>query len=81
MFHYVVAALPQEVALRVMPTVESRNYQMLKEALLEAFNLTVTQRVAKLLHLQGLGDKLPSVLASEIIALIPSGKSPDYLEC
>ena len=30
--------------------------------------------------MQGLGDKLPSVLASEIIALVPSGKTPDYLE-
>ena len=79
-FHHVVSVLPQEIALRVMPAVESLDYQMLKTALLEAYDLTETQRATKLLHLQGLGDKLPSVLTSEIIALVPSGKSPDYLE-
>ena len=79
-FHYVMAALPQEVVFRVMPVVKSTSYETLKSALLEAFNLTESQRAAKILHLQGLGDKLPSVLASEIIALVPSGRHPDYLE-
>ena len=66
MFYYAVAALPQEVALQVMPAVKSKSYITLKMALLAAFDLTETPRAASLLHLQGLGDKLPSVLASEI---------------
>ena len=38
-FHYVVAALPQEVALCVMPAVESGAYETLKMALLGMFDL------------------------------------------
>ena len=67
-FHYVMAALPQEVAVRVMTAVKSGSYGIMKKALLDTFDLTWAQRAVKLLHLRGLGDKLPSVLASEIIA-------------
>ena len=79
-FHYVMAALPQEVAVRVMPAVKSKSFAMMKKALLEAFDLTQAQRAMKLLHLKGLVDKLPSVLASEMIALCPDGVDPGYLE-
>ena len=68
------------MVLRVVPAVKSSKYEALKSVLLEAFDLTKSQRAAKLLHLQGLGDRLPSVLTSEIVALVPEGISPDYLE-
>ena len=79
-FHYVMVALPQEVAVRVMPAVKSKSFETMKKALLDAFDLTQAQRATKLLHLRGLGDKLPSVLASEIITLCPEEVTPDYLE-
>ena len=63
-----------------MPSVKSGSYETMKLALLDAFDLMQAQRAAKLLHLKGLGDKLPSVLASEIVALVPSGNTLDYLE-
>ena len=79
-FDHVVASLSEEVAMRVMPAVNSMDYTRLKRDLMGAFDLTVPQRAAKLLHLPGLGDKRPSALAAEIIALVPEGKTPDYLE-
>ena len=79
-FNHVVSALSEEVALRVMPGVESHSYDTLKTALLDAFDLTETQRADRLLHMPAMGDKLPSAYVSEILALVPSGKTPDYLE-
>ena len=79
-FNYVVSALSEEVALRVMPAVESLSYSTLKDALLEAFDLTETQRADRLLHMPAMGDKLPSALVAEILALVPSGKTANYLE-
>ena len=80
-FHYVAGGLPQDVALHVMPTLEEEaDYDTLKQELLFAYELTHAQRAAKLLHLPDLGDKLPSTLAAEIIALVPKDATPGYLE-
>ena len=80
-FHYVAEALPEEVALWVMPTLEGdANYNMLNWELLLAYELTDAQRAVKLLHLPDLGEKLPSTLAAEIIALVPRNATPGYLE-
>ena len=54
---------------------------MLKRELLAAYELTEAQRAVKLLHLPDLREKLPSALAAEIIALVPRGVTPGYLEC
>ena len=76
-FHYMVGALPQDVALRVMPVLEDEpDYDALKQELLFAYELTDMQRAARLLHLPGLGDKLPSTLAAKIIALVPKDATP-----
>ena len=53
-YYHAVAALPEEVACRVMPAVKSKSYATLKVALLRAFYLTEVQRAASLLHLGGL---------------------------
>ena len=79
-FDHVVASLTEEVAMRVMPAIVSMDYARLRKDLMGAFDLTVTQRAAKLLHLPGLGDKRPSMLAAEIVALVPEGLAPGYLE-
>ena len=42
-FNHIVAALPEDVALCVMPAVESRSYDTLKKALMDAFDLTEIQ--------------------------------------
>ena len=80
-FHYVAGALPQDVALHVMPTLEEEaDYDNLKQELLFAYELKNAQRGAKLLHLPDLGDKLPSTLAAKIVALVPKDATPGYLE-
>ena len=79
-FDHVMSALPEEVAMQVMPAIRSKRYEELKEALLNVYGLTEQQRALKLLSLPGLGDKKPSKLAAEIIALVPEGLDPGYLE-
>ena len=79
-FDYVMASLTEEIALQVIPAMRGKSYTALKEALLEVFELTEEQRAEKLLHLPGLGDKRPSKLAAEIMALVPEGTQPGYLE-
>ena len=79
-FDHVMASLSEEIALQVIPATREKSYATLKAALMEVFDLTEEQRAEKLLHLPGLGDKRPSKLAAEIIALVPDGVQPGYLE-
>ena len=53
-YHYVVTSLSQEVARRMMPTLEgaSKGYKDLKKELLHVFLLTDAQRTDKLLELK-----------------------------
>ena len=78
-FDHVVQSLSEEVALRVSKAVESQQYQTLKDVLMKAFDMTSEQRAAKLLHLPGLGDRLPSKLAAEIIAILPKDVEPCFI--
>ena len=79
-FDHVMAALSEDVALRVMPAISKQCYTGLKAALLGEFELTTKQRAGKLLSLPGLGDRRPSTLVAEILALVPDGVEPGYLE-
>ena len=79
-FDHVMAALSEDVALRVMPAISKQSYTGLKAALLGEFELTTKQRAGKLLSLPGLGDKRPSTLVAEILALVPDDVEPGYLE-
>ena len=65
-FDHVMAALSEDVALRVMPAITRQSYMGLKTHLLGEFELTTKQRAGKLLTLPGLGDKRPLTLAVEI---------------
>ena len=66
--------------MQVIPATRRKEYEELKKALLDVFGLTKQQRASKLLHLPGLGDKKPSKLAAEIVALVPDDEKPGYLE-
>ena len=50
-------------------------YDALKAELLWVFDLTDEQRADRNLDLPGLGDKLPSVLTGEVMALVPKDTS------
>ena len=72
-YYYLVAALEQDVAGRMLDVLrnppDDNRYAALKTQLLATFGLTRRERAAKLLDLPGLGDRKPSVFLSEMRAL------------
>ena len=70
-YFYVVAALDQDSAQRVIDLLEDpprdHKYLALKKRLLDTFDLSDN---ARLLNMPQLGDKKPSVLMNEMLALI-----------
>ena len=79
-YHYVVAALDQTTALRVIDVLEDppqhNKYDNLKPPLTDIFGLSRRQRANQLLDigLHSLGDRRPSQLMDEMFALFGSHK-------
>ena len=73
-YFYVVAALDQDSAQRVIDLLEDpprdHKYLALKKRLLNTFDLSDNERAARLLNMPQLGDNKPSVLMDEMLALI-----------
>jgi hypothetical protein len=73
-YAYLVAALDQHTAERLIDALEnppdSRRYDSLKERLLSAFSLSLRERAQRLLSMRGLGDRRPSELMDEMLALL-----------
>ena len=73
-YYYVVAALDQETASRLMDLIskppETEKYTKLKDRLVNTFGLNETERASRLLHFRPLGDSKPSALMDEMIALL-----------
>ena len=75
-YHYVVAALDQATALRVIDVLEEppqhNKYDNLKQRLTDLFGLSRRQRVDQLLDigLHSLSDRRPSQLMDEMLALL-----------
>ena len=71
-YFYVVAALDQDSAQRVIDLLEDpprdHKYLALKKRLLDTFDLSDNERAALLLNMPHLGDKKPSVLMDEMLA-------------
>ncbi len=81
-FHYVVGALDQEVASRIIDLLEdppaTDKYETLKKRLIETYVLSDFERAGRLLHLPCLGDEKPSLLMDKMLNLL--GKhNPDFL--
>lgn len=81
-FHYVVAAMDQETATRVLDVIEevpaADPYTALKKRLLASFQLSEYERASALLHLPPLGDRKPSQLMDSMLGLFGQNK-PDFL--
>ena len=79
-YHYVVAALDQATALRVIDVLEDppqhNTYDNLKRRLTDIFGLSRRQRADQLLDigLHSLGNRRPSQLMDEMLALLGSHK-------
>lgn len=71
-FYYVVAALPQDVAKRVIDLLSAppaaHKYEALKKRLKDTYGLSDYERGARLLHVPPLGDDKPSVLMDNMLA-------------
>lgn len=81
-FAYIVAALDQDTASRLLdllcsPPTENK-YDAIKARLLETFGLTRRVRANKLLNMDDLGDRKPSALMDEMLALL-DGHQPCML--
>ena len=77
-YHYVISALDQETAVRVLDLLETTPtdspYETLKKRLIGSFSLSEYERAHKLLHLPQLGDEKPSSLLDQMLGLL--GKHP-----
>ena len=81
-YAYIVAALDQRTAERLLDLLENpprtNKYHKLKNRLLASFSLSERQRASRLLSLTGLGDRRPSELMDEMLALL-GNHSPCFL--
>lgn len=80
-FDHLVATLPQDVARQVIRVLRAPphtgKYLALKTELLSVFGASRAARADALLSLSGLGDRKPSQLASEMLALL--GDEPHHI--
>jgi len=78
-FYYVVAALDQDTAGRLIDVLDSPpahgKYAALKKRLLSTYGLSRNERGSRLLHMRPLGDRKPSQLMDEMLVLL-AGHTP-----
>ena len=73
---YVVATLDQETAIRLIDFLENPpeqdRYDSIKKRLLSTFDLSQQERAARLLSFPELGDRKPTALMDDTLALLGS---------
>jgi len=73
-YYYVIAALDQETAARILDLLErpptENKYLAVKQRLLNTFAFSKQERAARLLNMPELGDRKPTVLMDEMLALL-----------
>lgn len=78
-YYYVVSALDQETAGRIIDYLReppaTDKYEGIKALLNKTYGLSRRDRAAKLLHMDGLGDRKPSMLMNEMLSLMDGHKS------
>jgi hypothetical protein len=85
MFEHVVMRLPEAVSISVRSLLLSITqatedpYEQLKARLTKNFGKTRWQRAFELLDHPEIGDRRPSRLMSDMLALLPAGTTPDTL--
>ena len=81
-FYYVVAALDPPTARRMRDTIRGapvgQQYDTLRKRLRDTFGLDESSRANKILAIRGLGDRKPSELMDEMLALA-DGHTPCFL--
>ena len=81
-FYHIVAALDPPTARRLRDTIRTApvggRYDAIRARLLSTFSLTESDRANRLLNLRGLGDRKPSALMDEMVALL-EGHPPCFI--
>ena len=84
-YHYVVSALDQETAVRVLDIIQKvpadNPYTTLKNRLVGTFTLSEYERANKLLNLPALGDQKPSCLMDQMLGLLGEHQNSCFLFC
>ena len=82
-FAHVVSMLDSKSAEFAMDIIESPPpddpYSTLKKRLTGAFAISDDEKAARLLEMDGLGDKTPSQCLSAMLMLVPDGQEPGFL--
>jgi cleavage and polyadenylation specificity factor subunit 1 len=84
-YDHLLTALPETVIVRVMDLVESMGdgafqpYEALKDRLVGKFTMSRWARINKLIDLPDIGDRRPSDLMDEMLALLPPQETPGDL--
>ena len=81
-YYYVIAALDQDTAVRVLDIIQTKPsenpFTTLKTRLLGTFDLSDYERAAALIHMPQLGDDKPSHLMDKMMGLLGDHK-PDFI--
>ncbi len=84
-YHYVVAALDQEVAssvLNILAAPPANNkYDALKARLTSTYDLSEYERINQIIDMPSLGDEKPSVLMNKMLALMDDITPGPFLRC
>ena len=84
-FDHIVQKLPQKVMVLVCGLIigsvasSETPYEDLKAKLVSSYTLTRWQKVSKLIHHPGLGDRRPTALMDAMLALLPEDEKPGCL--
>jgi len=84
-FEHVVVKLPEDVMISVRNLLQQLTpetedaYEQLKEALTASYGRTRWQRGFAIIDHPELGDRRPSRMMAEMLALLPAGTAPDLL--
>ena len=81
-FDHIVQKLPQKIMVGlIMGSAASSEtpYEDLKAKLVSLYTLSRWQKVSKLIHHPGLGDRRPTALMDTMLALLPEDKKPGCL--
>ena len=82
-YSYVVSMLDDKTAEHVMDIIETppaaNPYTTLKERLTKAYAISDSEKAARILDMNGLGDKTPTQCLNSMLLLIPQGQEPGFL--
>ena len=84
-FDHIVQKLPQKIMVSVRGLImgsaasSETPYESLKAKLVSSYTLIHWQKVSKVIHHPGLGDRCPTALMDAMLALLPEDEKPGCL--